>query len=422
MKIGVIQASSQCEKNKILFDTVSKYAKDHTVVNFGCFATEETQYSYIEISIEIGLLLSSGAVDFIVTGCSSGQGMMLACNNMPGVLCGYTPTPQDAYLFAQINDGNAVSLPLGLNYGWAGEINLNHTLEALFLEPFGNGYPKHEAERKMKDTAKLKEIRKLSQIGMRELLEKLDAGILQKVLERRNVTDFIIENGSNGELVEWVRAKCDTGVAVISEEQMKEAQMTSQTIAYYNQNTQSFIDRTIHTDMSFSQNKFISLLSPGMKILDAGCGSGRDSKFFMEKGFAVQAMDASQKMCQMAQEYIGQPVVCTTFESMSWEEEFDAIWACACLLHVQKDALAQILRRFHKALKEDGVFYASFKFGDKEEERLGRHFSDYQLDEIEQVFLKDGLFELIESYETEDARPDYKDKPWVNIIVRKKKE
>ena len=205
MKIGVIQASSQCEKNKLLFDAVSKYAKDHTVVNFGCFTKEETQYSYIDISIEIGLLLASGAVDLIVTGCSSGQGMMLACNTMPGVRCGYTPTPHDAYLFAQINDGNAVSLPLGLNYGWAGEINLNHTLEALFAEPFGKGYPKQEAERKMRDTARLKEIRKLSQIEMKELLEKLDSEILNKVLERRNVTDFIIENGSNGELVEWVR-------------------------------------------------------------------------------------------------------------------------------------------------------------------------------------------------------------------------
>ena len=197
--------------------------------------------------------------------------------------------------------------------------------------------------------------------------------------------------------------------------------MTPQTIAYYNQNTQSFIERTVHLHMSFSQNKFISLLSPGMRILDAGCGSGRDSKFFMEKGFAVQAMDGSEKMCQMAQEYIGQPVVCMAFEEMDWEEEFDAIWACACLLHVKKEALSKILGRFHRALKEEGIFYASFKLGDREEERLGRLFSDYHLEEIEKVFLQDGLFELIESYETQDSRPDYKDKPWVNIIVRKTK-
>lgn len=198
--------------------------------------------------------------------------------------------------------------------------------------------------------------------------------------------------------------------------------MTTQTIAYYNQNTQSFIERTVHADMSFSQNKFIKLLDPGMRILDAGCGSGRDSKFFMEKGFAVQAMDGSEKMCQMAQAYIGRPVACMTFEEMNWEEEFDGVWACACLLHVKKDALPQILGRFHRALKEEGIFYASFKSGDREEERLGRLFSDYQLEEIEEVFLRDGLFELVESYKTEDFRPDYKDKPWVNIIVRKRKQ
>lgn len=197
LKIGVIQASSQSGKNIILFDAVRKYAKEHDVFNFGCYDKEERKYSYIEISIEIGLLLASGAVDFIVTGCSSGQGMMLSCNNMPGVLCGYTPTPQDAYLFAQINHGNAVSLPLGLNYGWAGEISLNHTLEALFSEPFGKGYPRQEAERKMRDTARLKEIRKLSQVGMIELLEKLDAEILSGALERKNVTEFIAANGRN---------------------------------------------------------------------------------------------------------------------------------------------------------------------------------------------------------------------------------
>ena len=120
MKIGVIQASSQTDKNEFLFSMVQKYAPDAEVINFGCKADEKYSYSYVEISVLIGLLLASKAVDFIVTGCSSGQGMMLACNNMPGVLCGYAPTPMDAYLFAQINNGNAVSLPLGEEYTWAG--------------------------------------------------------------------------------------------------------------------------------------------------------------------------------------------------------------------------------------------------------------------------------------------------------------
>lgn len=112
------------------------------------FLDDEEKYSYIEISILIGMLIDENVVDFVVTGCSSGQGMMLACNSMPGVLCGYAPTPKDAYLFAQINNGNAISLPLGEQYTYIGEENLEMTLKALFSEPFGGGYPASEAQEK----------------------------------------------------------------------------------------------------------------------------------------------------------------------------------------------------------------------------------------------------------------------------------
>ena len=200
MKIAVIQASSQSEKNELIYRTVKKYAPDADVINFGCFIDEETRYSYIEISVLAGLLLSSGAVDFVVTGCSSGQGMMLACNNMPGVLCGYIPTPQDAYLFAQINDGNAVSLPLGEEYTWAGEENLDKTIAKLFSEPFGQGYPKSEAARKMEDTKLLKRIRRSSQVKMTDLVKSLDKPLLDKVLTKKDVVEYILEHGKDNEL------------------------------------------------------------------------------------------------------------------------------------------------------------------------------------------------------------------------------
>ncbi|MBR4948568.1 MAG: RpiB/LacA/LacB family sugar-phosphate isomerase [Clostridiales bacterium] len=200
MKIAVIQASSQAEKNELIYSTVKKYASDSEVINFGCTKDEEIKYSYIEISVLVGLLLSSGAVDFVVTGCSSGQGMMLACNNMPGVLCGYIPTPQDAYLFAQINDGNAVSLPLGEEYSWAGADNLDKTLEKLFAEPFGQGYPKSEAARKLEDTKLLKRIRKASQVTMADLLKSLDKPLLDKVLSKKDVIEYIVNNGKGEEL------------------------------------------------------------------------------------------------------------------------------------------------------------------------------------------------------------------------------
>ena len=196
MKIGVIQASSQATKNKMLYNAVTKYApKDSEAINFGCTLEEKENYSYIEISILVGMLLANRTVDFlanrtvdfIVTGCSSGQGMMLACNSMPGVICGYAPTPKDAYLFAQINNGNAISLPLGEEYTWSGIDNLERTVEALFSEPFGQGYPKSEADRKIKDSEQLKEIRKSGQISMQELLNKLDASLVNKL---KNKMDF----------------------------------------------------------------------------------------------------------------------------------------------------------------------------------------------------------------------------------------
>ena len=205
MKIAVIQASSQSEKNELIYSTVKKYASDADVINFGC-TEDEDKYSYIEISVLVGLLLSSRAVDFVVTGCSSGQGMMLACNNMPGVLCGYIPTPRDAYLFAQINDGNAVSLPLGEGYTWAGADNLDKTIEKLFSEPFGQGYPKSEAKRKLEDTKLLKRIRRSSQIKMADLIKELDKPLLDKVLSKKDVIEYILENGKDEELSLLIKA------------------------------------------------------------------------------------------------------------------------------------------------------------------------------------------------------------------------
>lgn len=195
--------------------------------------------------------------------------------------------------------------------------------------------------------------------------------------------------------------------------------MDKKTIHYYNKNAREFMERTVKTDMSVCHERFTNLLKPGGVILDAGCGSGRDSKYFLECGFHVQAIDASAEMCNLAAEYIGQTVECMSFDELPYHSQFDGVWACASLLHTKKAELPGLLRRFHAALKPDGIMYASFKYGDAEEERLERFFSDYCLEEIEKVFLQDGLFELVESFETEDERPDYKNRPWVNIIVRK---
>lgn len=200
---------------------------------------------------------------------------------------------------------------------------------------------------------------------------------------------------------------------------MYKTNLTDKTISYYNNHTKEFLARTIEADMRFCQEKFLRLLPSEGMILDAGCGSGRDSKFFLGQGMQVQAIDASVEMCRQASAYIGQPVKCMRFDEIECVAQFDGIWACASLLHVEKKKLPALLKKFHRAMKAEGIFYASFKYGSAEEERLERFFSDYDLDEIKQVFIKDGLFELVEGFYTEDVRPDYKEKPWVNILVRK---
>lgn len=209
MKVGVIQATSQAEKNELLYHCTKEAAEKHgyKVINFGCYENESPHFSYIEVAVMISLLLSSQAVDFIVTGCSSGQGMMLACNSLPGIICGYVENPQDAFLFGRINDGNAVSIPLGLNFGWAGEINLQCTLEKLFDGPFGIGYPPKDADRKKQDTLLLKKMNALVKRNAIDVLEELDEALIHTVLQKKNVVQHILEYGKEKEILTFIQRK-----------------------------------------------------------------------------------------------------------------------------------------------------------------------------------------------------------------------
>jgi len=209
MRIGVIQASSQREKNDALYcctcHAAKKNGQQNTVINYGVFIHDSESYSYIETAFCISLLLSGGTVDFVVTGCSSGQGMMLACNSLPGVLCGYVQNPQDAFLFGRINGGNAVSFPLGLNYGWLGEINLQCTLDKLFDGDFGCGYPPEEAARKRRDTEALKKINTITKRTLPETISRYDTALIRKALSWKAVRDDILAHGKCLEIVTLVK-------------------------------------------------------------------------------------------------------------------------------------------------------------------------------------------------------------------------
>jgi ribose 5-phosphate isomerase RpiB len=207
MTIGVIQASSQSDKNKILEKSVKMAVanQDHQVINFGVFGNENLSFSYVQIALCISMLIESKAVDFVVTGCSSGQGMMLACNSLPGILCGYIENPTDAYLFGRINHGNVASYPLGLNFGWAGEINLQNTMNALFEEPFGIGYPVEDAQRKKEDTLLLKRINAISKKSLIEVLPDLDQNFVKTTLNYDPVRNYIMQNGKDEKLKQYIK-------------------------------------------------------------------------------------------------------------------------------------------------------------------------------------------------------------------------
>ena len=211
MRIGVIQATSQREKNHTLYqcvlNAVARNGREDAVVNYGVFAEEDAAYSYVETAVNISLLLASGAADFVVTGCSSGQGMMLALNSLPSVVCGYVQNPQDAFLFGRINGGNAASLPLGLGYGWLGEINLQCTLDKLFDGAFGCGYPPADAERKRRDTAALMRINGVTKRRMIEVFPLLDRALVDRALRWDAVRGDILKNGRDGEIVEMIRKR-----------------------------------------------------------------------------------------------------------------------------------------------------------------------------------------------------------------------
>ena len=206
MKIGLIQESSQKQKNGILEHYLNAAINsDDQLINFGIYPNSNTNLSYVQVFLAIALLINSKSLDFIVTGCTSGQGMMLACNTFPNIQCGYLPTPQDAFLFSHINNGNVISFPLGLNWGWSGEINFSETMKALFKQPWGTGYPPSQASRKVKNTTEVKEFNQLNKKSMTSILPSVDSDLLVPVLKYEPVYNFIIQNGKDTELVNLIK-------------------------------------------------------------------------------------------------------------------------------------------------------------------------------------------------------------------------
>ena len=193
----------------------------------------------------------------------------------------------------------------------------------------------------------------------------------------------------------------------------------NKTIEYYNNHAEEFCAKTKAADMSYCYEKFKQYVKPNGKVLDVGCGSGRDSKRFIEDGYRVEAMDASEEICKYASKYIGQQVKCHRIEEITYENEFDGIWACASLLHVAKEEMSSVIEKLCRALKENGILYVSFKLGSGERFADGRFFNDYTEKDIRIFFSEQNGFEIKECFVTEDVREERKHEKWINVIVRK---
>lgn len=191
------------------------------------------------------------------------------------------------------------------------------------------------------------------------------------------------------------------------------------TLTYYNTHAQSFTGDTLEVKFTAVQDGFLKYLKPGSLILDFGCGSGRDTRYFLSRGYRVEAIDGSEEMVRIASQNTGIEVKHMLFEELNETEKYDGIFACASILHVPYSELPNILQRISAALKPDGVFYTSFKYGDFEGERNGRYFTDMTEDRFDELLQKIPSLHIIEQYISEDVRPGRSNEKWLNMILRK---
>ena len=192
------------------------------------------------------------------------------------------------------------------------------------------------------------------------------------------------------------------------------------TLNYYNQNAVSFVEGTKDVDFKTIQDKFANRLPKGASILDFGCGSGRDTKYFVEQGFKVTATDGSEELCKIASEYAGVPVKQMLFMELDEVSAYDGIWACSSILHCSYEDLVIVMQKICTALKENGVLYTSFKYGMFSGERNGRFFTDMTEETFKELLMKCPELEIEDLTITTDVRPGRGEERWLNLILRKR--
>ena len=191
------------------------------------------------------------------------------------------------------------------------------------------------------------------------------------------------------------------------------------TIDYYENNADAFAAGTKDVVFTEIQDRFLSFIPAGGTILDFGCGSGRDTKLFLERGYKVDAVDGSEKLCEIASRATGTKVIKMLFSELDENEKYDGIWACASILHLQKDELKNVFGKMIRAVKPGGYIYASFKYGAFEGYRNERYFTDFT-EESFREFIRDlPIIVIIEEWVSADVRPDRGDEKWLNLILQR---
>ncbi len=209
MRIALINENSQAAKNDMIYSTLKKVAdsKGFEVDNYGMYsADDKAQLTYVQNGILAAILLNSGAADFVVTGCGTGEGAMLALNSFPGVICGHVVDPSDAYMFMQINDGNAIALPFAKGFGWGAELNLTYIFEKLFEGEPGGGYPKERVVPEQRNKKILDEVRKVAfKDSLIDILKNLDQDLVKGAVSGEKFQELFFANCKCDKLAEYVK-------------------------------------------------------------------------------------------------------------------------------------------------------------------------------------------------------------------------
>lgn len=193
------------------------------------------------------------------------------------------------------------------------------------------------------------------------------------------------------------------------------------TLDYYNKNSEEYFNSTLNVDMTNTYKPFLKLVPKDGKILDLGCGSGRDSMNFMKLGYEVTAVDGAKELAKKASVLLGKEVILSTFEELELKEKFHGIWACASLLHIKREDLKTVLNNLYNNLEDNGVFYMSFKYGEKEYvDDKNRYFNCFTDETIISFINENTKYNILGLYITEDKLGRVNEVKWLNLICNKK--